>query len=95
MIVAHSTYTRPLSDQDKSLVAEHLAFIKQGFDDGTFVAAGPRPSSVGGVVIARGLSEEQLRTLMHRDPFVRAGLVHDYQMLSFHASMASLDDLKE
>lgn len=95
MIVAHSTYTRLLGVQDKSLVAKHLAFIKQGFDDGTFVAAGPRPSSIGGVVVARGLSEEQLRTLMHRDPFVRAGLVDEYQMLSFHVSMASLDDLNE
>ncbi|MFJ6263265.1 YciI family protein [Rhodococcus erythropolis] len=95
MIVAHSTYTRSLADEDKGLITRHLAFVKQGFDDGTFVAAGPRPSSIGGVVVTRGLSEDELRTLMRQDPFVRAGLVDEYEMLPFHVSMASFDDLDE
>ncbi|KZF13211.1 hypothetical protein A2J03_15085 [Rhodococcus sp. EPR-157] len=95
MIVAYSTYSRPLADEDKSLVAEHLAFIKQGFDDGTFVAAGARQSSVGGVVLARGVSEDDLRALMQQDPFVRAGLVDEYKMMTFAVSMASIDELAE
>lgn len=95
MIVAHSTYSRRLADEDKSLITEHLAFIKQGFDDGTFVAAGPRQSSIGGVIVARGVSEDDLRALMQQDPFVRAGLVGEYEMMTFAVSMASVDGLLE
>lgn len=95
MIVSYSTYSRPLADEDKGLVAEHLAFIKQGFDDGTFVAAGARQSSIGGVVLARGVSEDDLRTLMQQDPFVRVGLVDEYVMLPFDVSMTSIKALEE
>lgn len=93
MIVITSTYTRSLEDQD--LVKEHLEFVQRYVDDGVFVAAGPRLGATGGVVVTRGLSEDELRSLMRRDPFVRAGLVADYEYLPFRATMSSLSDLVE
>ena len=93
MIIISSIYRRPLKDRE--LVQEHLEFVQRSLDDGTFVAAGPRPGAIGGVVVTRGLSEEELRTLMRQDPFVRAGVVDDYEYLPFRASKASINDLIE
>lgn len=93
MFVITSTYARPLDD--KTLVAEHLDFVKQGFSSGHFVAAGGKPGGTGGVVIARGASEEELRALMQTDPFVREGVVTEYDFTPFRASMAAYDDLIE
>lgn len=93
MFVISSTYTRPLDD--RKVVEEHLAFIKQSFDEGLFIAAGGRPAGVGGVIVARGDSEEELRSLMRQDPFVREGYVAEYEFLPFRASMAAYDELVE
>jgi uncharacterized protein YciI len=93
MFVISSTYARPLDD--KALVTEHLEFIKQCFASGLFVAAGGRPGSVGGVIIARGTSEDELRGVMQKDPFVREGVVTDYHFMAFRSSMAAYDDLIE
>lgn len=91
MFVVSSTYTRPPTDA--ALLGEHRAFLGRCYDEGLFVASGPRPEFVGGAVIARGNDEDELRAIMERDPFVREGVVAEYELLQFHSSRSIHDDL--
>ncbi len=94
MFIISSTYTRPPLD-NRDLLAEHKVFVEAGYTDGHFVASGPRASFSGGVIIARGTSEVELRSLMSKDPFIREGVVNDYDYLAFRSTMASHTDLIE
>jgi uncharacterized protein YciI len=93
VFVISSAYARPLDD--KELIAEHIAFVEARYQDGTFIASGPRPSFVGGVIVAHGDDETALRAVMAQDPFIREGVVSDYDYLEFRASKASHPDLVE
>lgn len=93
MFVISSNYTRPLDD--KQLVAEHIAFVESCYQDGTFIASGPKPSFTGGVIVARGDDEGTVRAVMALDPFLREGIVTDYEYVQFRASKASYPDLLE
>ncbi|MBI3225443.1 MAG: hypothetical protein HYZ39_10330 [Mycolicibacterium cosmeticum] len=93
MFVILSKYTRPLEDQQ--LVAEHIAFVESMYKSGTFIASGPRSPFTGGVIVARGDNEAALRESMSRDPFIREGIVTDYDYVQFRASKAMHSDLIE
>lgn len=93
MFIISSTYSRPPTDP--ALVTEHLAFLDRWYGDGLFVASGPRPERVGGLIIARGDDEGELRAVMEQDPFVREGVVAEYDFLQFHSSRSIHDDLVE
>jgi len=93
MFVIASTYTRPFS-RDEPVVSEHLAFVDRCYDDGKFVASGPRQPFTGGLIIAHGDSEDQVRALMQEDPFVRVGVAH-YEFMHFRPSKAIHPDLIE
>lgn len=53
----------------------HMAWIKQGFDDGVFAMVGSLQPKLGGGVIALGLSAEELHQRIAADPFVIEGVV--------------------
>ncbi|CDZ87091.1 YciI family protein [Rhodococcus ruber] len=93
MFVIASTYTRPFS-RDEAVVAEHLAFVDRCYEDGYFVASGPRQPFTGGLIIAHGDSEDQVRALMQEDPFVRDGVAH-YEFMHSRPSKAIHPDLVE
>lgn len=86
MFVIIGTYTRPF-DRTDPLVSEHLAFIDRCYDDGLFVASGPRHPFTGGLIIARGDDESRLRALLAEDPFTRAAFA-EYEVLQFTPSRA-------
>jgi uncharacterized protein YciI len=93
MFVVSSTYSRPLDDSQ--LVAEHIAFVEANYQGGLFVASGPKPSFTGGVIVTRGHDEAALRATMALDPFIREGIVTDYEYVQFRASKATYPELVE
>lgn len=93
MFVISSTYTRPV-ERGESVVTEHLAFLDECYDAGHFVASGPRQPFTGGLIIARGDDENEIRALMGNDPMVREG-VSEYDYLHFRPSRAVHPDLVE
>ncbi len=93
MFVIVSTYHRAF-DRDDPVLSEHLEFVRSCHDDGRFVASGPRRPAVGGLIVARGDDEQELRDLMQRDPFVRDGIA-SYEFLGFRPSRAVTQELGE
>ena len=53
----------------------HKAWIKQGFDDGVFLMVGSLQPSMGGAVLAHGVSRDEIETRVNEDPFVVEGIV--------------------
>ncbi|HEV8461463.1 MAG TPA: hypothetical protein VGQ38_12210 [Gaiellaceae bacterium] len=68
-----------LTFKDRSRIAEwrdaHVEWLVQGFDDGVFVLSGSVHAELdddpGGVILATGISAEELGPRIDADPFVR------------------------
>ena len=54
---------------------QHYAFVDRYFESGVFLLGGRRVPATGGFILARGVSEEQLMSIMAEDPYLAAGLV--------------------
>ncbi|MFM0643892.1 YciI family protein [Paraburkholderia bryophila] len=53
----------------------HSEWVAKYIGDGTFIAAGPRESKTGGVIIAKGIDQTTLNTILAEDSFVVQKLV--------------------
>jgi len=53
----------------------HNLWIKQGFDDGEFLAVGSLLPNLGGSVIAHNISLSDLQNKINTDPFVKNNIV--------------------
>ncbi len=61
--------------QASEFMAGHNAWIRQGMDDGVFLLVGSLQPSVGGGILAHGISRADLEHRVSDDPFVAAGVV--------------------
>jgi uncharacterized protein YciI len=53
---------------------EHEAFVDALVDQGTIVMGGPLSDYSGSIVILEGITRDDARALMDKDPFVRNGV---------------------
>ena len=72
MFIVTLTYLKPLEDIEP-LMPAHMAWVRQGFEDGLFIGSGRRVPRLGGVILARSGDEQALRDTIARDPFVIHG----------------------
>lgn len=56
-------------------MAEHKAWLQQGFDEGVFLASGNLTGQPGGGIVVHGLSEAEVQQRLGQDPFVIHGIV--------------------
>jgi len=54
---------------------DHNAWIRQGLDDGVFLLVGSLQPSLGGAILAHGVSQADLQARVDADPFVVHGVV--------------------
>jgi uncharacterized protein YciI len=54
---------------------DHNAWIKRGLDDGVFLLVGSLQPSLGGAIVAHGVSPADLQARIDADPFVVHGIV--------------------
>ncbi|PPK98432.1 uncharacterized protein YciI [Kineococcus xinjiangensis] len=73
MFLVTLTYTADLAEVDAAL-AEHVAWLGRQYDDGVFAASGRRVPRVGGVILAAGLTRDELERRLAGDPFRMRGL---------------------
>jgi len=78
------TYIKPLEEIDRH-IADHVQWLNQGYEAGVFLASGRRVPRVGGVILARGESIEDLQLRLSRDPFQQPGLA-SCEIIPFEAS---------
>ena len=95
MFIVELTYVRPIEAVEENLEA-HVAYLKEFYAKGVFIASGRKVPRTGGIILARCPSERELRDVLARDPFSRNG-VAEYAVTEFVPSMAAegLDGLVE
>jgi uncharacterized protein YciI len=74
-------------DQAPPLMAGHMQWLQNGFDEGVFLLSGSLQAQAGGAIVAHGTTLEDLQARVQDDPFVVEGVVHA-EILPIRASKA-------
>jgi uncharacterized protein YciI len=82
MFVVLLNYVQPIAQVERHLEA-HRAFLDRHFAAGRFVASGAQVPRIGGVILVRGMSRQQLDDVLAEDPFHRERLAQ-YQVIEFN-----------
>lgn len=82
-------YKRPSSDVD-ALLGEHNAFLERHYASGSFVMSGRQVPRTGGVILARGVTRQELEAIVETDPF-KVHDVADYHVIEFLPTRAAAE----
>jgi uncharacterized protein YciI len=95
MFIVSLTYRRSLEEVDCHLDA-HVAYLKQEYANGNFIASGRKVPRTGGVILCTIKTRDELDAILAKDPFHTAGIV-DYDIIEFIPSMVAegLEKLKD
>ncbi|WP_315708377.1 YciI family protein [Brenneria uluponensis] len=85
MYIINLTYKTSL-DQVEALLAEHISWLKQGYEQGFFIASGRKNPRVGGVILAKSMERAALDEFLRQDPFQA---VANYDITDFQPSMTT------
>ncbi len=87
IILVH--YLQPL-DVIETYLEAHRRFLDKYYEAGIFLMSGPQVPRTGGVILARGLTREELEQILSEDPFYQAS-VATYQIIMFTPNKFSVD----
>lgn len=89
MFISLLTYRRTLEPGDP-LYGRHRDFIVRHTADHSLLCAGPRVGVTGGLIVAYGDDEAEVRALLDSDPFVTEGMAI-YELHQFTVGLADPD----
>lgn len=84
MFVLISRFQRPLDEINRSFTL-HSAWVQRQYEAGRFLVSGRRDPAIGGIVVARASSEQELREVLTTDPYQQRGLA-EYEIFAFEAA---------
>lgn len=87
MFIILLTYQKPVADIDR-LMNQHVAWLKNHYATGLFIASGRRVPRTGGVILARSGDADALSAAMAEDPFVAHGAA-TFELVEFTPSMTA------
>lgn len=87
MFIVTLTYLRPLAELD-ALMPQHVAWLKQHYEAGLFIASGRQKPRKGGVILTRTVSRAKLKAILVADPFVQSGCA-SFDLMEFKPSMTA------
>lgn len=73
LFVVDLEYTVPM-DQIQPVLEPHLAFVRAAYDQGRFIASGPKVPRTGGVIVMVAASLQDAQDFLATDPFVTANV---------------------
>tara|TARA_R110002096_G_scaffold215341_3_gene403223 strand:+ start:247 stop:546 length:300 start_codon:yes stop_codon:yes gene_type:complete len=82
LFILDVTYIVPL-EQAEPLLEDHMAFVNKYYEQGFFLASGPKVPRTGGVILAASDCREKIETLLKEDPFVIHNIAQ-YSVTEFH-----------
>lgn len=93
MLILSLTYKADASAADAHMEA-HMAWVKQGYDKGWFLASGRKVPRTGGVILARG-NRSEIEDFCNADPFCMHGVAaYEITEVAFTTVVAGLENLK-
>ncbi|GEO86081.1 MULTISPECIES: YciI family protein [Alphaproteobacteria] len=93
MFILSLTYKKSNDEADRHMES-HLAWVKQGYDGGMFLASGRKVPRTGGMILAKG-ERSAIEAYVAADPFALHG-VADYEIIevAITTALPQLEDLK-
>ena len=93
MLILSLTYLTEPAQADAHMEA-HMAWVKEGYDEGWFIASGRKIPRTGGVILARG-DRAEIEDFCDNDPFVVHGIA-EYQVTecAFTTAAEGFESLK-
>jgi uncharacterized protein YciI len=79
--VIEITYRAPLTEIDRALSA-HRQFLQNAYDQNRLLLSGPQNPRIGGIIIARGQSLDEVQAFFAGDPYQMAKLA-SYRYIEF------------
>ena len=76
MFLLRATYNRPIEEVDQ-LLDGHKAWIMRNFEAGRILLTARQVPLVGGLILARGESAEEMWAMLEEDPFKISGMADD------------------
>lgn len=87
MFIVSLTYICDLTEIDRFL-DEHVAYLKEEYARGHFIASGRKNPRTGGIILAKTESRTELDAILAKDPFNRNKLAR-YDVQEFIPTMTS------
>lgn len=84
MFVLISRFQKPIEEVNHTLPL-HSAWVQRQYEVGRFLVSGRREPPIGGIVVARADSEQELREILTSDPYQQRGLA-EYEIFAFEDS---------
>ena len=84
MFVLISHFQKPFEEVNHSF-ALHSAWVQRQYEAGRFLVSGRREPLIGGIIVARAASEQELREVLNTDPYQQRGLA-EYEIFPFEAT---------
>ncbi len=84
MFILISRFQRSL-DEINHFLAPHSEWVQRHYESGRFLVSGRREPPIGGIIVARASSEQELREILTTDPLQQMGLA-EYEVFSFEAT---------
>lgn len=66
----------------------HVDYLKQHYDNGTFLVSGPQVPRAGGLILARATSRSVLMEILEQDPFYVQKAI-EYHVYEFEVNMCT------
>lgn len=82
MFVLILTYKAPI-EKVIELLEEHNAYLDKHYATGRFIASGPQVPRIGGVILCKADSHQEVEDIIKEDPF---NAVADYQIIEFEVN---------
>jgi uncharacterized protein YciI len=87
LFVVVLTYVAPIEQIDAA-GAEHVSWLKRGYDGGVFLVSGRRVPRTGGIILVKAASPKEVEEWMRQDPFQTRGLA-TAEIYPFEGNMMS------
>ena len=71
------------AEQLGETTAEHRTFLQNGYKLGMLLFSGPKVPRIGGIIVARAESAEELVEFFRNDPYQKKGIA-TYQFIEFN-----------
>lgn len=89
MFVISVTYLKPMEMVEQYLPA-HVEFLDRYLVRGIFMASGRKNPRTGGIILAAGVTREQLERMIEEDPFKANGIA-SYEIIDFTPNRTSAE----
>jgi len=94
VLILSLTYKLAIEQAD-SQMTPHMDWVRQGFEQGLFVASGRKIPRTGGVILAKG-DRAAVEAYCAADPFVTHGIAdYDIVEVAITTAIAGLEAMKQ